>query len=135
MKIQGKGTVLQFTPADGETVAVGRLTKVGEIAPQAEELDVTTLDSQGGYREYMQGMRSAGTLEISGFLDQENAGQAAIRAAFDSGDAGAFQVIFADGSQAQFSAFVKQYAIGSAEVNGAIGFSAALRITGAVSFA
>ena len=135
MKIQGKGTVLKFTPANGETVTVGRLTKVGEIAPQAEELDVTTLDSEGGYREYMQGMRTAGTIEISGFLDGENAGQTAVRKAFDSGDVGAFQVLFTDGSQAQFSAFVKQYAVGAAEINGAIGFSAVLRITGAVTFA
>ena len=53
MAIQGKGTTMKFTPDGGAAVSIGKLTKVGEIAPEAEEVDVTTLDSTGGYREYM----------------------------------------------------------------------------------
>ena len=134
MAIRGSGTTVEFTPAGGEKVVVGRLSKVGEIAPQAEEIDVTTLDSEGGYREYIQGRRDAGTIELSGYLDSGNAGQAALRTAFDDGKAGAFAILFADGSKATFSAFVKRYAIGAAQVDGAVEFSATLRISGAVAF-
>ena len=131
MAIQGKGTTMKFTPDGGAAVSIGKLTKVGEIAPEAE---VTTLDSTGGYREYMQGWRDAGTIAVSGFFDSGNAGQTALRTAFDNGKAGAFEVSFADGSKAAFSAFVKKYAIGAAEVDGAVGFSAQLRVSGAVTF-
>ena len=50
MATSAQGTILKFTPSDGEQVTVGRLTSVGEIAPEAEAVDVTTLDSAGGYR-------------------------------------------------------------------------------------
>lgn len=129
---RSQGTTLKFTPAGAQQVTVGRLTSVGEIQPDSEELDVTTLESTGGYREYIQGFRDSGEVEISGFHDAGDAGQKALRAAYNSGAAGAFQVDFPDGSKVEFSGFVKSHTIGSAEVDGAIGFGATLRITGPV---
>ena len=130
---RSQGTTLKFTPAGGEQLTVGRLTSVGEIAPEAEELDVTTLESMGGYREYMQGFRDSGELELTGYHDASDAGQKAIRAAFASGAAGAFEVDFPDGTTVSFSGFVKSHSIGSAEVDGVIGFGATIRISGPVS--
>jgi len=130
---RSQGTTLKFTPAGGEQLTVGRLTSVGEIAPEAEELDVTTLESTGGYREYMQGFRDSGELELSGYHDASDAGQKAVREAFASGASGAFEVAFPDGSKVNFSGFVKRHSIGSAEVDGAIGFGATIRISGPVS--
>lgn len=128
MATRAQGTVLKFN----QTV-VGKLSSVGEISPEAEELDVTTLDSAGGYREFLQGYRDCGEVEISGFHEKGDAGQAALRAAFDSGAAGDAAVEFPDGTVVSFRAFVKGYALGAAEVDGAVGFGAVLRITGAVS--
>lgn len=130
---RSQGTTLKFTPAGGEQLTVGKLTSVGEIAPEAEELDVTTLESMGGYREYMQGFRDSGELELTGYHDASDAGQKAIRAAFASGAAGAFEVDFPDGTTVRFSGFVKSHSIGSAEVDGAIGFGATIRISGPVN--
>ena len=70
---RSQGTTLKFTPEGGEQLTVGRLTSVGEIAPEAEEVDVTTLESTGGYREYMQGFRDSGEVEISGYHDAADA--------------------------------------------------------------
>ena len=129
---RSQGTTLKFTPAGGEQLTVGRLTSVGEIQPDSEELDVTTLESTGGYREYIQGFRDSGEVELNGFHDAGDAGQKALRAAYDSGENGAFQVDFPDGSKVSFSGFVKGHTIGAAEVDGAIGFGAVVRITGPV---
>jgi len=133
MATNAMGTVFSFTPSGGAKARVGRLSSVGEIAPTSEEIEITTLDSEGGFREYMQGLRSAGELTLEGFFDAEDEGQAALRAAYLSGEAGEAEVAFPDGSAAVFSAFVKGYKIGAAEVDGALGFSAELRITGAVA--
>lgn len=130
---RSQGTTLKFTPENGTQVTVGRLSSVGEIAPEAEELDVTTLDSAGGYREFIQGFRDSGELEISGFHDGGDEGQKALRTAFESGASGRFEVAFPDGASVNFSGFVKGHSIGSAEVDGAIGFGAVIRISGAVS--
>jgi len=40
---------------------------------------------------------------------------------------------FPDESAVQFSAFVKSHAMGAAQVDGAVGFSAVLRLTGGVT--
>lgn len=130
---RAQGTTLKFTPAGGTQVVVGKLTSVGEIAPEAEEVDITTLESTGGYREYMQGFRDSGELEITGFHDVDDAGQTALRTAFASGASGAFEVKFPDDTAVTFSGFIKSHTIGSAEVDGAIGFGAVIRISGAVT--
>lgn len=128
MATGAKGTVLKYNNA-----VVGRLTSVGEISPDSEELDVTTLDSEGGYREFLQGYRDSGTVELTGFHEKGDAGQAALRAAYDGGEAGSVQVDFPDGTVVSFRAFVKGYTLGAAEVDGAVGFGAVLRVTGAVT--
>lgn len=132
MATNAQGTTLKFTPEGGTQTTVGKLTSVGEISPDSEELDVTTLDSPGGYRQYMQGFRDAGEVEISGFYDKSDAGQAALRGAYDSGKPGAVEVNFPDGSKVTFSAFVKSHSVGAAEVDGAVGFGATLRLSGGV---
>ena len=135
MAVNSYGTQFRFTPQGGSEAIVGSLAAIGEITSDSEEIDVTTLDSQGGYREYVQGYRDAGVVTLEGYHTNGDAGQAAIRAAYASGKAGEASIVFPDGSKANFEAFVKSYTIGAAKVDGAVGFSAALRITGGVEFA
>lgn len=132
MATQAQGTLLKFTPSGGQQAVVGKLTSVGAIAPDSSVIDVTTLDSASGYREYMQGFRDAGEISVSGFHQSGDAGQAALRSAFDSGASGAVEVAFPDGTTVSFTAFVKSWSLGAAEVDGAVGFSAVLRLSGVV---
>ena len=81
----------------------------------------------------MQGFRDSGELEIAGFHDADDAGQTALRKAFASGANGSFEVKFPDDTTVTFSGFIKSHTIGSAEVDGAIGFGAVIRISGAVT--
>ena len=133
MATQAGGTIFKFTPSGGSSVTVGRLASISELAPTSDEIDVTTLDSPNGYREYIQGFRDSGTVELTGFFVAGDAGQTALRTAYASGAAGNFEIDFPDGTSATFSAFVKGFSIGSAEVGGAIGFGANLRITGGIA--
>ena len=133
MAIRAQGTTLKFTPKDKTQVTVGMLRSVGEIAPDSEEIDVTTLDSTGGYREYIQGFRDSGEVALEGYHDAGDAGQKAVRSAFASGLKCEFEVDFPDGTKAEFSGFIKKHSIGSAEVDGAIGFGAVIRVSGPVT--
>ena len=135
MATNAQGTILKFTPAGGEPVAVGKLSSVGAIAPDSEAVDVTTLDSEGGYRQYMQGFKNAGEIAVSGFHEKGDAGQKALRDAFDDGRPGDVEVAFPDGTKAVFSAFVKSCSLGAAEVDGPVGFGAVLRVTGPITVA
>ncbi len=133
MATNAMGTLFYFTPSGGSKTKVGKLTSVGEIAPTSEEIEITTLESEDGFREYMQGLRSAGEVELEGFFDADDAGQTALRAAYLTGAVGEAEVDFPDGTTATFSAFVKGYKVGAAEVDGALGFSAELRLSGGVA--
>ena len=135
MAVTAQGTTLKFTPQGGEQVTVGKVVSIGEIGGDSQEIDVTTLDSQGGYREYAQGYKDAGSLAVQGYHDKSDAGQAALIAAYASGAEQACEIAFPDGTTVTFQAFVKGYTIGAAEVDQAVAFGAKLRVTGAVTVA
>ena len=87
--VKSQGTTLKFTPASGTQQSVGKLTSVGEISPDSEALDVTTLDSQDGFREYMQGFRDGGEVEVEGFFSAGDAGQSALAGTVETAGAAA----------------------------------------------
>lgn len=127
-KVRALGTTITFNAK-----AIGGLTSIGEITPDSEELDATTLDSSGGYREFLQGFKDSGELTLSGFLVKADPGQAELRTGYGSGDIDQTVITFPDGTTATFNAYVKSYTIGAADVDGIVGFGATLRISGAVT--
>lgn len=116
-------------------LTVGALKSIGAVKPTAGEIDMTTLDSSGGYREFAQGFKDGGEVVLSGIHSTSDTGQEGIRTNFGTGDVDACVITFPDSTTVSFNAWVKSYEIGAAEVDGAVGFGATLRITGAVTVA
>ena len=134
-KLRALGTTISYLPAydSGDAVTlIGSLTSIGEITPDSEELDATTLDSANGYREYIQGFKDSGELSLSGYHDAASAGQATMRALYASGASGYFWVTFPDQTVVAFTAYVKSHTAGAADVDGIVGFGCTLRISGLV---
>lgn len=128
-KSRALGTTISFNAK-----AIGALTSIGEITPSSEELDATTLDSSGGYREYLQGFKDSGEVTVTGYYDKADTGQAELIAGFVSGEIKDVDITFpGTAGGAEFQAYVKSYTIGAADVDGIIGFGATLRISGAVT--
>lgn len=121
MATKSLGTTFTFN-----SIPVGTLSSISEIACESEMIDVTTLDSPDGCRQFMQGVKSAGDIKLSGFHVKNEEGQTALRTAFDSGNAGVCCITFPDGVTATFSALVKAHALGAAQVDGAIQFTCTL---------
>lgn len=133
MAIAGIGTTLTFKEdPSGTAIAIGSLTSIGELSPTADEIDVTTLDSTGGYREFIAGFKDSGEVAISGF-HEDDAGQKAARTAFNANKTGEFVITFSDKVTFTFNGFFKGYTVGSVEVDGAIGFGATIRASGPVT--
>ena len=122
MATKSLGTTFTFN-----SIPVGTLSSISEISCESELIDVTTLDSPDGCRQFMQGVKSAGDIKLSGFHVKNEEGQATLRAAFDSGVAGVCRIAFPDGVTATFTALVKAHALGAAQVDSAIQFSCTLR--------
>ena len=135
-KMRALGTSITYAPAynsaDIDTTVIGSLTSVGEISPDSEELDATCLDSSGGYREFLQGFKDSGELTLTGYLDSDKPGQAQMMTLYGSGALGYFWVTFPDQATVAFNAYVKGFTVGSAEVDGIVGFGTTLRVSGLV---
>ena len=119
-----------------DSAAAALRAKEKEYRLKKETIDVTTLGSTGGYREYIGSFKTPGTVDINGFLADGGAepGQTALMAAYESDDKAAFEVDFPDGSKVTFDAIVKQKAFGPANVGSAIAFRAQLQISGQITF-
>ncbi len=134
MPQKSMGTALSCTHQNAST-AIGLLRSIGEIKMDSEAVDVTTLDAANGCKSFIQGYKDPGEVTVEGFYEKTNAGQSKLRALYGSGEAVPFTVTFPDASSVTFTAFVKSIAMGAASVDGAIGFSAVLKLTGGVTVA
>lgn len=112
-------------------VKIGGIKSIGGIEVTAEALDVTALDNQDGYREKLPGLKDAGTISLSGFLDGEDEGQDKCYELLESSEvvAGVIKFPAKIGKSWTFNAGVTKFATG-AEVEGAVTFDMELSVSG-----
>lgn len=131
MATRSLGTVLKIgtSPAG---VAVGGLTEIGGIELSADTLDTTTLDSDGGYKEFIGGFKDAGEVSLSGYLDISSAnGQKKMYDAFESGTVQDFSIDFPEsiGANWTFKGVVTGFST-SASLEDLISFGATIKVSG-----
>ena len=126
------GTSLTKTKSGAEATdtVIGNLTSIGEIGIESDEIDVTTLDSSGGYKEFIAGFKDAGEVSLEGILATEVAFNAMVVLAGSQAEE-EWTIESDTGSTWVFDAFVKMFKEGEATVDGVRGFTGSLRISGA----
>lgn len=125
------GTVLKIG-ATASAVKVGGLTEIGGIELSADTLDTTTLDSDGGYREFIGGFKDAGEVSLSGYLDIADAnGQKKMYDSFESGAVQDFTIEFPTGVKAKwgFKGIVTGFST-SASLEDLITFESTIKVSG-----
>lgn len=132
--VRAMGTSLTKTKSGDELQdwVVGSLTSIGEIGIEGSEIDVTTLDSPDGAKEYISGDIDAGECEIGGYIKKtdDEATVTKMMALIQSGSKEAWTVTFPSGATWKFTAFVKSFKTTEETTDGLIGFSGSLRISG-----
>lgn len=121
-------------------VVLGNLASIGEVSTDTEEIETTTLDSPDGAKEFIQGAKDSGTLEVAlnnvfdGTIDILNS-------VFDAGESRSWTVTFVgtDGVTSEatlaLSAFVKTRAFGESTPEGLNRVTFTLRVTGSPVYA
>lgn len=107
------------------------LSSIGGLELSADTLESTTLDSDG-WRTFVQGLKDAGEVAISGFFNPADTnGQKAVYDAFVSGALTAFTILFPStmGASWDFNAIVTGLSTG-AETEDNISFDATLKVSG-----
>lgn len=128
-------TTLQVKEGEVAAVVIGSINSIGELGfGEAEEVDVTTLNEPTGYKRYIQGLKDAGTLAVTGYKEPSDAGQAKLVELYTSGDVVTWTINYSDGSSAEFDGFVKKFNFAEAAPNGALGWSVDIRVSGGVTY-
>jgi predicted secreted protein len=125
------GTTLTKTMSGSEMedLVIADLTSIGEIGIESDEIDVTTLDSTGGYKEFIAGFKDAGEVSLEGIIKSETALASMITLA-DSQSVEEWTIETPSGSTWVFDGFVKTFKESESSVDGVRGFSGSVRISG-----
>lgn len=115
------------------TNAIAELTSVSGMELSADTLETTAFGS-GGTRTFIQGLKDAGEVSVSGFFAPGDAGQNAIYEAYKSGALVNFSIIFPAelGAEWDFSGIVTGITTG-AELEDLVSFEATIKVSGAPS--
>lgn len=127
------GTKLKI--GDTTPVAVAGLTSIGGLELSADTIDVTTLDSDGGYREFIAGFKDAGEVSLEGYLEPDTGkGQKELYDLFESGNEEDFTIQFPnDMAKWEFKGVVTGFST-SADREDPLAFSATIKVSGKPTF-
>lgn len=129
------GTTLTKTMSGSEIadLLIADLTSIGEVGVESSEVDVTTLDSTGGYKEYIAGFKDAGEVSLEGIIKSEDAMEAMLALA-ESQDLEEWTIETTSGSTWVFDGFVKSFKEGESTVEGVRTFTGSIRVSGAPTY-
>ncbi len=96
--IAGIGTLFQLATIASPTnfVTVGRVISISGPQLSAERIEITTLDSTGGYKEYIGGLKDGGEIQLELYWKKSDAKQVILRDAVNSGAVLPFKIEWPD---------------------------------------
>ena len=109
---------------------IANLTSIGEIGLESAEIDVTTLDSTGGYKEFIAGTKDAGTVDLEGNVVDGDDSNALMLALADDRTVEEWTIETPTGATWVFDAYVSMFKGGDRTVEGLETFTASLRVSG-----
>lgn len=125
------GTSLTLTKkgAEPNDLVVAHIQSIGEQSTETDEIDVTTLDSPDGAKEFIQGAKDAGSIEI--VANNCGDGQVeALQAVFDSGEVREWTETYPTGATLVYDAYISAFTFGEATTDGLMTASFTLRLSG-----
>ena len=130
-------TTLTKTMSGSETedLVLASLVSIGEQSTASEEIESTTLDSTGGFREFIQGLKDAGSVEV--MANNVFDGQATIlQALFNAGTTEEWVEAYPNAAGTlTYNAYMSALTFGEATTDGLATVSFTLRLTGAPVYA
>lgn len=96
--IAGIGTLFKIATVASPTnyITVGRVISISGPQISSERIEITTLDSAGGYKEYIGGLKDGGEIQLEVYWKKSDAKQVILRNAVDDGTQLPFQITWPD---------------------------------------
>lgn len=115
---------------------IANLTSIGQSGRDAEEIDFTHLESVGGFREFRQGFKDAGTFNLEYHFTPTEASHVDLLARWVSGELFNFRVNYIGAGWNYYETgrgFVKNPSDKTININDPVGGTATVRVSGATS--
>jgi hypothetical protein len=117
--------------------AIANAVSISFTGRDAEEIDFTHLGSDGGFREFRQGFKDPGSVQVELHFDPTNATHQDMLAKFLSGDVFDWRIDYSELGWAvaeQGQGFFKNPGDVSININDPVGGTATVRVTGPTAF-
>lgn len=135
------GRGVKFSIASGASpatfLAIANVTSINPSGREAEEIDFTHLGSEGGFREFRQGFKDAGTISIEYQFSPEEESHTELLELWNSGDVITWRVDFTDAGWDWYlegQGYVSNPGDITVNVGDPIGGAATVRCTGPSEF-
>lgn len=118
---------------------IANLTSIGEIGLESDEIDATTLDTTGDFKEYIGGAKDGGNIDLAGNIVTDT-GLAQMYALANSREIKQFKIEYPlkqGETKAAFwtvTGYVNSCKDGEKTVDGLLTFSSGIRVSGAPEF-
>ena len=84
---------------------IANVDAIGDLSLTADEIEDTVYGT-GGWKTFVQGLKDAGTFDLTVNYDKDMSGNTRLTQAFVSGDSAQYTITFPDSSTLIFTAFV-----------------------------
>ena len=111
--------------------AIAEVKSISGPTMTREMIDVTNLDSTGGYREFIPSFRDGGTVTLS--MNFSYAGYTALKADFQSDTLVNYEILLSDGTSVNFSGYVQDLPI-NVTFDDAVTSDVTIKVSGEVTF-
>ena len=127
--ISGVGTVFQkWSTGDSEWTAIAEITNISGPGMTRDLIEVTSLDSDTGYREFIGGFRDGGNVVLS--MNFTRAGLDLLSDDFESDVIQNYEIYLPDGTSIEFEGFVQEFPL-TIPTDAQITMEATIKLTGA----
>lgn len=127
--ISGVGALMRYYTGT-VWASIGEVTNISGPTMSRDTIDVTSLASQGGYREFITGIRDPGTLTFTMWYNRTDYEQ--MKTLFESDSINDFELVLPDATKTslEFSGYVTELPLDVPE--GAVSCNVSIKISGQV---
>lgn len=125
------GTTLTMIKAGDESsdTVIAHLTSIGEVSGEREEIDVTTLDSPNGAKEFISGVVDFGTFDVTGNV-VDGIQTAKLYDIFNGQENRDWSIETPSGTTLKLNGYISNFTFGEKTTDGLDSFTATIRVSG-----
>lgn len=132
-RTMGTSLTMKKMGDEASDTVIAHLTSIGEVNGEREEIDVTTLDSPNGAKEFIAGVVDFGSFDIAGNII-DGVQVSALYDVFNGQQNRDFVIQTPSGTKLELNGYFSAFGFGEKTTDGLDTFKATVRVSGAPTY-